>query len=136
MGVTVATLTFVSAPSLVAQTIVVHPPSVSVQTPPPPPVAPGVSVEIGVPDNYVWDGQEYVGVIGDQYYYLAPGDVWMPMPQARIVFFHDWETHHHDWREHAIVNEKYRYDAHHKEHPYKGHQDHDSDHHDRDHDHN
>lgn len=72
--------------------------------------APGVTV--GVPDTYAWDGTEYVGLIGSQYYYLGPGDVWLPMDQPRLVRFHEWEHHHSDWRDHAIRNTRYRNDAH------------------------
>ena len=141
----VAALTMISAPALMAQTIIIHPPMpppppVVVVPPPPPrvivvPPPPVVTVDV-VPDYYVWDGDEYVGVVGDQYVCLGPGDVWLPMPRERIVFFHDWESHHHDWREHAIENERYRSDSHGKVHPWKEHhQDHDSGHHDRDRDH-
>ena len=129
----VAALTFMSAPTLRAQTVIVQPPA------PPPvvvpaPAPPGVSVSIGVPDDYVWDGQEYVGTIGGQYYYLGPGNVWMPLPQDRVVFFNDWERHHHDWRERAIINENYRIDSHGKIHPYKGDHHHHDHEYDRDHD--
>ena len=36
----------------------------------PPPQA---VVTVGMPDSYVWDGVEYVGVVGDQVYLLWPG---------------------------------------------------------------
>ena len=39
-------------------------------------VEPAVTVDTAVPDDYVWDGYEYVGVVGDQYYYLLR-DVWI-----------------------------------------------------------
>jgi len=130
----VATMTFVSASALQAQTVIIRPPvppPPPLVVPPPPPVpAATVSVE-AVPESYVWDGQEYVGVIGDQYYYLGPGDVWMPMSHERYEYFHDWEHHHHDWREHAIENERYRIDSHGKVHPLKEHHHH----HDHDYDH-
>ncbi len=79
---------------------------------------------IGVPDNYVWDGYEYVGVIGNQYYYLGPGNVWLPLGSDRFLRFRTWESDHHDWRIHAIHNELYRRDAQGHDHPW----------HDRDHD--
>jgi hypothetical protein len=122
----VAVLTATAGPPV----IVVQPPPVVATPPvPPPPVvmpAPGVSVNIGVPDTYVWDGDEYVGVIGDQYYYLGPGNVWLPMTGERLTFFHNWEKHNHDWRKSATRNEKYRLDAQGHDHPW--HHDHDSDH--------
>jgi|HubBroStandDraft_4_1064222.scaffolds.fasta_scaffold492666_1 hypothetical protein len=108
------------------------PPPIVVAPPPPPPVvvvqplAPAVTVNVGVPDAYVWDGDEYVGVIGDQYYYLGPGNVWLPLTSDRLVFFHDWEKHNKNWMKHAIRNEKYRRDAGGHEHPLK--YDHDSGH--------
>lgn len=140
-------LTFMSASALMAQTVIIKgpalppPPSVVIHVPPPPVVvvpAPTVTVDV-VPDSYVWDSREYVGVVGAQFVFLGPGNVWLPMPHERIEFFHDWEKHHQDWREHCIVNERYRTDAHGKVHPWKGHhqdqgQDHDSDHHDHGHD--
>jgi len=102
------------------------PPPSSIQAPPtvvpspgaPPAIPPpGVAVNVGVPDSYVWDGQEYVGVVGDQYYYLGPNNVWMPLNSDRKARFHDWAREHQDWREHAIRNERYRLDSHGKEHP-------------------
>lgn len=98
-----------------------------------------------VPDEYVWDGNEYVGVIGDQYYYLGPGDVWMPMDPDRLHRFNGWERDHADWRSHETHNVRYR-NMRHDEHPrelrgngppdsrqYPEHKDHDHDHdHDRD----
>src|SRR5579863_3586152 len=39
---------------------------------PPPPVVEVAPVMI--PDSYMWDGYEYVGLVGDQYYYLGPGN--------------------------------------------------------------
>ena len=91
---------------------------------PPPPVvtvevpAPAITVQIGVPDFYVWDGYEYVGVIGDQYYYLGPGHVWMVCDPVRLARWHDWEVVHVDWRTHATVNRHYRRDAEGHDHPW------------------
>jgi len=114
--------------------------SIQVGVPAPPPVvvvtapAPVVTVAV-VPDSYVWDGTEYVGIVGDQYYYLGPDNAWVVMDPPRLARFHVWVGAHGDWRSHAIVNEKYRYDAHHNYAPYKGdHHDQDADHgHDHDH---
>lgn len=61
-----------------------------------------------VPDYYVWDGDEYVGVVGDQYYYLGPGDVWIVMDPPRMHRFEGWERGHGDWRAHATRNTRYR----------------------------
>jgi hypothetical protein len=91
--------------------------------PPPVVVAPAPPVTVQPePDSYVWDGTEYVGVVGTQYYYLGPGNVWLTLDGARVARFHEWEHHHADWRRHAIHNERFRHDV----------RDHD-DHHDRDH---
>lgn len=95
---------------------------VGVPAPPPPVIvapapvvvapAPAVTVEVGVPDFYVWDGVEFVGVVGSTYYYLGPGDVWIACDGPRLARFHEWERTHADWRAHATVNVKYRNDAH------------------------
>ena len=111
-------------------TVQVPAPVVTVQVPAPP----AVTVEATVPDTYVWDGNEYVGVVGTQYFYLGVGDVWLPFDSVRVARFHDWERLHADWRDHAIRNDLYRHDAHGHEvvrHDV-GHDSHDKDH---DHDH-
>jgi hypothetical protein len=87
----------------------------------PAPITPGVSVTVGVPDAYTYDGTEYVGLIGDQYYYLGPNQVWLPMPPDRLTFFHEWEHHHKDWVKQEIRNEKYRRDAQGHDHPWQDH---------------
>ncbi len=73
--------------------------------------APAVIVE-AVPDTYVWDGVEFVGVVGGAYFYLGPGNVWLPFDSVRVARFHEWERVHADWRDHAIRNELYRRDVH------------------------
>lgn len=89
--------------------VVAPPPPVVEVAPPPVEVAP---VEVEVPDAYVWDGVEFVGVVGDQYYYLGPGDVWLICDAGRLDRFHGWERGHGDWRDHAIRNDRFRRDAH------------------------
>jgi len=80
--------------------------------------APAVTVAVGVPDDYVWDGYEYVGVIGGQYYYLGPGNVWIVCDPVRVARFHDYIGVHPDWHAHVIINERYRRDAGGHEHPW------------------
>jgi hypothetical protein len=63
-----------------------------------------------VPDSYAWDGYEYVGLVGDQYFYLGLGNVWLVADPFRLERFHGWERGHPDWREHAIRNDRYRTD--------------------------
>lgn len=99
----ISALAAISSMAQVGVQINVPVPTVTVQTP-------AVTVQ-AVPDSYVWDGTEYVGVIGSTYYYLGPGDVWITMDAPRLARFHDWEHGHPDWRTHAIRNEKYRRDA-------------------------
>src|SRR3984957_10505092 len=70
-----------------------------------------------IPDDYVWDGYEYVGLVGDQYYYLGPGNFWLLADPFRLDRFHGWEGSHRDWRAHAIRNDRFRRDAHGHEHP-------------------
>jgi len=87
---------------------------------PPPPVyvapAPPAYVEppgsVMVPDDYVWDGYEYVGVVGGQYYYLGAGNVWLVCEPFRLERFHGWERDHPDWHAQAIRNDRYRTDSH------------------------
>jgi hypothetical protein len=84
---------------------------VEVAAPAPVVVAPApVTVAVGVPDNYVWDGYEYVGLVGDQYYYLGPGNVWLVCDPYRLDRFRGWERGHSDWRSHATRNDRYRTD--------------------------
>lgn len=93
--------------------VVVAPPIVAV-TAPAVEVAPAV---VEVPDTYVWDGVEFVGLVGDQYFYLGPGEVWVACDPVRLGRFHDWERFHADWRDHAVRNDRYRRDAHGEFHP-------------------
>jgi hypothetical protein len=85
--------------------VVVAPQPVVYVAPPPVEEAP-----VMVPDNYVWDGYEYVGLVGDQYYYLGPGNVWLFCEPFRLERFHGWEGGHGDWRAHAVRNDRYRTD--------------------------
>jgi hypothetical protein len=75
-------------------------------------VAPSVTVETTAPDGYVWDGEEYVGMVGTDYYYLGPDHYWRPFDSVREAHFNRWEAGHGDWREHMIHNEVYRNDIH------------------------
>jgi hypothetical protein len=64
-----------------------------------------------VPDDYTWDGYEYVGLVGDQYYYLGAGNAWVVCDPFRLGRFHGWEGGHPDWRSHAVRNDRFRRDA-------------------------
>lgn len=76
-------------------------------------VAPPVVVEpVMVPEAYTWDGVEYVGLVGDQYFYLGAGNVWLVAGPDRLERFHGWERGHPDWRNHATRNDRFRKDAH------------------------
>lgn len=92
---------------LAFQPIVVAAPQPVYVAPQPVEVAP-----VMVPEAYTWDGVEFVGVVGDQYFYLGPGNVWLVCEPFRLERFHGWERDHHDWRDHAIRNDNYRKDAH------------------------
>jgi hypothetical protein len=89
-----------------APPVIVAPAPVVVAPAPPPPAPEPVYV----PDSYVWDGYEYVGIVGDQYFYLGPGNVWLVCEPFRLERFHGWEGGHRDWREHAIRNDRFRTD--------------------------
>jgi hypothetical protein len=132
-----AALPLMAGPAIVVQ---IPAPVLTVHVPAPAP--PVVTVDVAVPDTYVWDGAEFVGVVGNQYYYLGAGNVWLPFDAVRVARWHDWERVHADWRAHAIANVRYRHDAH--GHVVPGHDDqvhdmshdnHDNDGHDKDHDH-
>jgi hypothetical protein len=101
------TLTLSAAPLISIQ---VPAPAVTVQVPAP--VVPAVTVETTVPDTYAWDGSEYVGMVGSQYFYLGAGNVWMPLDTIRIARWHDWQRIHADWRTHMVRNDLYRRDVH------------------------
>lgn len=131
------TLTLLAGPPVVViqapapPSVVISPPAVVVAPAPvvvPP--APTVVVET-VPDTYVWDGVEFVGVVGPDYFYLGPDHVWLRLDDSRAVRFHDWEHGHANWRDHAIHNELYRHNGPgHDVHPDASR--HDNDHHDAD----
>ncbi len=61
-----------------------------------------------VPGSYVWDGRQFVGTVGNRYYYVGPGNVWMPMDQSRRSRFSVWENGHPNWQSHATPNVRYR----------------------------
>jgi hypothetical protein len=65
---------------------------------------PEVVVTVGVPDSYVWDGVEFVGVVGGQYMYLGPGGGWLVCDSFRLERFHGWEQGHPEWRKTAVRN--------------------------------
>jgi len=88
--------------------VIVAAPAPVVVAPPPPTVI----VETPVPDYYVWDGYEYVGVVGDEYYYLGPDNVWLVCEPFRLERFHGWERGHPDWRAHATHNDRFRNNGH------------------------
>ena len=98
-------------------------------------VAPAPVVTVGVyPDDYYWDGYEYVGIAGGAYFYLGPGNVWLRCEPWRVERFEGWERGHSDWREHAVRNEHYRQGG--GGHDYDHSRDRDRDHgHDHGHDH-
>ena len=74
--------------------------------------APAVSVDVGVPDDYYWDGYEYVGLVGGAYFYLGPGNVWVRCEPWRVDRFRGWQRDHPDWHTHVVRNDRYRNDSH------------------------
>lgn len=84
--------------------VVVAAPGPVVVAPAPPPEP------VYVPEDYVWDGYEYVGVVGDDYFYLGPSNIWIRCEPFRLERFHGWERYHRDWRVHAIRNDRFRND--------------------------
>lgn len=80
------------------------PPTVIITAPAPPPPA----VVVVFPDYYIWDGDEYVGIVSDQYYYLGPDHVWIVMDPVRLHRFQIYVHDHPDWHGHMTHNVKYR----------------------------
>lgn len=78
--------------------------------------APAVEVAT-IPDDYYWDGYEYVGLVGDQYYYLGPGNVWLVCDPVRLGHLHAWIGVHPDWHAHGVRNDHYRTDSRGRFHP-------------------
>jgi hypothetical protein len=124
--------TFATLPSMAGPAV-----GIQINVPAPVIVAPAPAVTVQVPETYVWDGTENVGVVGTQYYYLGPGNVWLTLDGPRVTRFHEWERGHADWRAHAIHNDRYRNVAHgHAEPAHEKHDAHDAhDGHDGDHGH-
>lgn len=87
------------------------PPTVVISAPMPPAVVVAPAPVAVVPDNYYYDGTEYVGIVGGQYYYLGPGNVWAVMDPARLHRFQGWQHDHADWRTHSVHNVNYRGNA-------------------------
>jgi hypothetical protein len=51
-----------------------------------------------VPDYCFWDGFEYVGWYGGQYYYWGPNRVWIGCDPVRVQRVNVWVNAHPDWR--------------------------------------
>jgi len=92
------------------------PPPLVVVAPAPPPPGPVVYV----PDSYFWDGYEYVGLVGDDYCYLGPGNVWVVCEPWRLNRVHVWIHGHPDWHAHLVVNERFRTDRYGHVAPHRG----------------
>ena len=89
----------VSLTNFCTAAVIFNPPGV-IAAPPPP---------MAVPASYVWDGRNYVGVVGSQYYYLGPGNVWLAMDNpASFNHFRAWERSNPNWRSRATRNTRYR----------------------------
>ena len=89
--------------------VIISPPTVVISPPIPPAVvvSPPVATVVVAPDDYVWDGYEYVGVVDGQYYYLGPSDTWIVCDPVRMQHFQIYERDHPDWRSHMTHNVKY-----------------------------
>ncbi|HZI32723.1 MAG TPA: hypothetical protein VFF11_10295 [Candidatus Binatia bacterium] len=74
--------------------------------PPPPP--PRVAVVGFVPDDCFWDGYEYVGWYGDQYYYWGPEHVWIICDPVRVQRVNVWISDHPHWRTQARPSVQYQ----------------------------
>ena len=68
--------------------------------PPPPP--PGVAVVGFAPDYCFWDGYEYAGWYGGEYYYWGPRQVWVVCDPVRSQRVNVWVKTHPDWRARTV----------------------------------
>lgn len=73
--------------------------------PPPVVVAP---TPVAFPPNYWWDGFQFVGMVGNQVYYLGPGNVWTPMDPVHLGHWQTWQRTNPNWRNRSIPNTRYR----------------------------
>jgi hypothetical protein len=102
------TLTCMAGPGIII--VPPSPPSVVITAPAPPApvVVAAPAPTVIVPDDYYYDGTEYVGVVGGQYYYLGSDNNWVVMDPVRLHRFNDWQRGHADWQTHAVHNDRYR----------------------------
>ena len=57
-----------------------------------------------IPESYIWDGNEYVGWVGDRYVYYN-GNRWYACGPEQMARFHEYGRSHPDWR-----SRSYRYE--------------------------
>ncbi|MGO9200631.1 MAG: hypothetical protein ACLQM8_08825 [Limisphaerales bacterium] len=86
--------------------VVVHP-AVEVGPLPPPSPPAVVPAPAYIPDSYVWDGYEYVGLCNGQYVCWSAGG-WLPCDAVILGRFHGWERYHPGWRRGAFRYERGR----------------------------
>jgi len=67
----------------------------------PPELVQSGPIPVHAPQDYVWDGYEYVGLYGDQYVYWNSG-AWDVCGAVMLARFHGWEGYHPAWRSHAV----------------------------------
>ncbi len=67
--------------------------------PPPPP--PNVAVVGFLPDYCFWDGYEYIGWVGTDYYYWSPRHVWVISDPVRVQRANVWMKAHPEWASHV-----------------------------------
>ena len=77
-----------------------------------PPAPPHVAVVGFVPDYCFWDGYEYVGWYGDDYYYWGPNRVWVVCDPVRVQRVNVFIRAHPNWNVRARPNVQYPVDAH------------------------
>jgi hypothetical protein len=112
-GAAVGLVSALALPCMAGSAIIITPPApptvvISAPAPPVPVIVAPPTVAI-VPDDYYYDGTEYVGVVDGQYYYLGPGNAWVVMDPVRLHRFNVWIGAHPDWRTHYVThNVKYR----------------------------
>ena len=66
------------------------------------------AASLAKPDVSLLTLTEYVGIVGGQYYYLGPGNVWIVCDPVRLHRFQGYMHDHPDWHNHMTHNVKYR----------------------------
>jgi hypothetical protein len=71
------------------------------------PGIPRSSPPAAVPQNYVWDGFEFVGRVGGKYYYLGPDNTWVLLDGIRRQRYQQWQRSNPTWQQQQVRNTQF-----------------------------